>query len=119
MVLECLAEDVVELVVIEALPEGLGLQDLGRVLLLHTERKGARAERGRSLDGAVRNLLNVYLEGQQALAGRGIDRRLGLVGGFGGFYVECHEYPKMQSSLPGSLVGAVSSMELSLKILIN
>ena len=89
MLLECLGEDVVELLLIEALPEGLGLQDLGRVLLLHTERKGARAECGRSLDGAVRNLLNVYLERQYSLARRGIDRRHGLVGGFGGFYKKC------------------------------
>ena len=87
MLLECLGEDVVELLLIEALPEGLGLQDLGRVLLLHTDHKGARAERGRSLDGAVRNLFNAYLEGQQALAGRGINRCLGLVGGFCGIYI--------------------------------
>jgi hypothetical protein len=95
VLLHCLGEDVVELVLIEALPEALGLQDLGRVLLLHTERNGARAERGRRLDGAVRNIRNAYLEGQLALAGRGIDRCLGLVGGFGGIYKECHYIDKM------------------------
>ena len=116
MLLHCLGEDVVELVLIEALPEALGLQDLGRVLLLHTERNGARAERGRGLDGAVRKIRNAYLEGQLALAGRGIDRRLGLVGGYGGIYEQGHYYAKMQSSLPGSLVVVVSSMELSLEI---
>ena len=87
MLLQCLGEDVVELVLIDALPEGLGLQDLGRVLLLHTDRKGSRAERGRSLDGAVRNLNNDYLERQQALAERGIDPCLGLVVGFCGIYI--------------------------------
>ena len=60
------------------------------LLLLHTERNGARAESGRGLDGAVRIIPNAYLEGQLALAGRGVDRRLGLVGGLGGIYKECH-----------------------------
>jgi hypothetical protein len=95
VLLHCLGEDVVELVLIEALPEALGLQDLGRVLLLHTERNGARAERGRGLDGAVRNIMNAYLESQLALAGRGIYRCLGLVGGFGGIYKECQYNDKI------------------------
>ena len=62
------------------------------LLLQHTEGLIARAGRGRGLDGAVMNLCNAYLEGHLGLAGRGIDRRLGLVGGFGGIYEQGHYY---------------------------
>jgi hypothetical protein len=84
VLLQCRGEDVLELVRVEALPERLGLQDLGRVLLLHADRRTARAEHECGLDIAVKIQSNSYLEGELGLAGRGSGRRLGLVGGFGG-----------------------------------
>ena len=84
VLLQCRVEDVLELVRVEALRERLGLQDLGRVLLLYTDRRMSRVEHGLDLYMAVNTQSNPYLEGQLGLAGRGIGRSLGLVGGFGG-----------------------------------
>ena len=116
---QCLGDDVLDFVLVEELSDRLGLQDLGLVIHLQTDRRSASADHGSGLDGAVKNLVNAYLEGQLGLPGCGIGRRLGLVGGFGLIYDEGHEFFKIGSSLPRSLLGVVSSMELSLKISFN